>query len=433
MIYNGIFGSARVRTMTRSLRDHRGGKAPFSEEKTYTWYPSFYRAALEVSYHMNGGRVSRSLRHYPIIPLTSSVFELCRKGDLEGFKAALARNEVPIFAQNHRGDTLLHAAASGANLDLVALLITLGVDANHDDCFGFTALVFYCWRKTCVETGVRLLVTSQNELTESHLYKSLDEYRGTPKGLELILSPELCPTNFEWPSLLHGVVSCFSRNFVRWTPLTEKLVRQATDLHCVGGTCATLLDTLIVHGQDPIEDSLLIQAWLDVLVKQGRDVRQYLEEEQELHEESEKLTLRHFPTGMQRKLLFDLGDEPNVTSDWWYDSKTEGFLLCNEFRHMICHYELKLYRFGWHSAWPFGIPGRSFYSDEGDLPKPSDSGELMLNDDGFVIYVDDDECQQLLDLANIRAARRFAKRRAKLSGEKKRHRSKRMPGTWPDA
>ena len=198
----GWFGSVHVRVKTASLCVSHEEETPISEEKTFTIHPSFIQKAIEVCQQRNGDRVSRSLRYYPILPVDSTIFALCRNGDLKRFKTALTRNEVPISGQTWSGRTLLHFACQSTNVELISLLIRLGVDPDHVDRFGRKAIEIFsnCVRKSsdCVETTIRLLATSQRDLTDNDIDKCLECYIGPPEGLECMLSPDMYPVELDW-------------------------------------------------------------------------------------------------------------------------------------------------------------------------------------------------------------------------------------------
>ncbi len=432
LAYWGLFGSAFVRTKTASLRVTQQEETPISEEKTFTIHPSFLQTAIEVCQQRNGGRVSRSLRYYPILPSDSAVFELCSQGDLEGFKIALTRNEVPISAQSWDGWTLLHSACQSGNIELCSLLIHLGADPGHADIFGRKALDIFSncadESSSCAETVIRLLITSQMDLTGNEVDECSTCYIGPPEGLECMISPDVYPEELDWRHLplkpLLTAVQAFSLNAPEWTNLMRKIVRLSTDLHRVHEPqkrtsdlspterCPnlTLLDELFKCVYDPIEGAPIARAWLSILATEGHDVTRYLETEMNLHADHECIQPARW-TNLDRKLFFCFA-EPSVEWDWWINPEAPASLLCNEFRHMICRYETRRYwEWGWEHSWPFLIPewsarcGRSSYRPDRNK-----------------------KWQKMNELARSRAARRVEKKGIKSARVEGTYRPTRMPG-----
>ena len=149
----------------------------------------------------------------------------------------------------------------------------------------------------------------------------------------------------------------------------RKIVRLSVDLHRIHELHpyyhfslptnrkinVTLLDELLRSMDDPVEGTAVIRAWLNILAAEGHDVRRYLETEMALHADQE-FFLPSCWISMDRKLFFCLADEPGVEWDWWIDPEASSSLICNEFRHMSCHYPLVIDDLEWECTWTFIAP-----------------------------------------------------------------------------
>ena len=434
LAYWGLFGSAYFKTKSTSLCLPQQEETQIFREKTFTIHPWFLQRAIEVRYQRDGGRVSRSLRYHPILPYDSKVFKICINGDLEGFKKALIRNEVPISGQLSDGSSLLHCACINANAELCLLLIQLGVDPGHVNILGATALeifsIFANRQGSCVETTIRLLGSSQANLTEKNIDRCLECYEGPPEGLECILSPDVYPVELDWHHLplktLLTAIHLFSRDATEWTNLVRKIVRLSADLHRVHHKWRgyydrlplepyqnlTLLDELFVYTYDTIEGAAMARTWLSILATEGHDVTRYLKTEMALHADQKFKILSPRGEADDRKLSFYFTDEPTVEWDWWINPEASASFLCNEFKHMIRRFDYIIDESEWERTWPFLIPKWSAW-----LGCCSHSP---------------DERKQIIALANSRAARRAEKKRTKIARAEGTHRPTRIPGAWID-
>lgn len=421
--YQGFFGYICVKTKTTHLSGKQEGTTPISEEVGYLLRPAFLRFAIEIH---TGGKLSRSLRYYPILQEDLEIFRICYRGDLEGFRQALTRQEVPIHAQISNGWTLLHMACLGGNLELCSLLMELGVDAGHEDIFGRKALhifsnSFYVYHS--VEAMVRLMILGQEHVEENDVIKFMEYYKGPPQGVEFLLSPDVHPTELDWRRLplphVVGIVTHFARDVPRWSNLVRRIVRQAEDLHCwrvdsifASDQSLTLLDELFGETSDPIEGAQVSEAWLEILAMEGLDVREYLEVEMRLHED--KYTLPHrYMKPMKRFLIFNLEQKLTVEWDWWIDPDDPASLLCNEFKHMACRFDYRDQDGEWVKTWPFVIPKWA--------------GHLGWESS---YYAENPLWKHMIDLADSRAAHRLAKREMKIARAKGTYSRKLMPGSW---
>ena len=429
-IYQGFFGQIYVKKKTTYLSGKQEGATPIGEEAVYLLHPSFLRAVIEIHQVGIGGKISRSLRYCPTLPNDFGIFEICRSGDMEGFRQALTRQEVPIHAQMEDGDSLLHLACMNGSLELCSLLIELGVDVSHEDNFGRKAFQIFSNypRKSdhCVEAMVRLLILGQEHVEEHDISNFLEVYWGPPDGIEWLLSTDFYLKGLDLirGQLLHRVMGLFARDPPLWTNLVRKIVRQAEDLHCphidsedASPIMYTLLDSLFGMTWDPIEGAQVSEAWLEALAMEGVDVREFLKVEMELHGEN-YTPPSQWDNIPQRFLVFDIGQKPSVEWDWWIDPDGPASLVCHEFRHMACSYTegyLLPGYYTWEHAWPFINPEWAHHLGWWS----PDSAEHRL-------------WRHMIDLADSRAARRVAKREAKIARAEGTYRRKRMPGSWID-
>ena len=433
-MYWGLLGYATVRTKIRRLLGPHGEDLSVNEEKMTLFHPSFIRTAIGFCQLTSGGRVSRSLRYFPILPKSSALFDLCYIGDLEGFRLALTRNEVPISAQDEYGWTLLHYACcgGGTNVELCSLLVHLGVDSNHVDIHGRKALEMVAgggwWSSSaCVESMIFVLTRNDKDLTELDVDRCAKCYTGPPEGLELLLSPDVYPVELDWRQLpLTFIVTAlknFAANVPTWTKFIQRVVRLSADLHRVHwdhrqsnrdtetlstmqDRRLTLLDELLYLVISPEHGEFVVQAWLDILSTEGHDVRSYLETEMTLHADQD-LTFRCPWRRSSLLMSLDLSDEPRVWLDWLIDPATPGNLVCEEFKCM--NHMLRGYRGTWYDGWPF-----------------IDFTWFILTNRAFSIP----EGQHILDTVESRAARRAEKRRNKAARAAGTYRCTRMPGAW---
>ncbi|KAL6715960.1 hypothetical protein ACLMJK_006922 [Lecanora helva] len=424
-IYEGFFGHVFVKKKTTHLRGEQKETTQIGEEVVYLLRPSFLRMAIEMNV---GGKLSRSLRYCPILPKNSEIFQMCRLGDLEGFRGALSRQEVPLHAQNERGSTLLHMACEGGSLELCSLIIELGIDASHENIWGEKALHVFSIFSSNLDHGaeamVRLMIQDQEHLDEHDILRFCNSYNGPPEGFDCILSPDVHPTELDWKHLplqyLMSAIRHFARDVPRWTNFVRKIVRQAEDLHrshidpeFPTAQPLTLLDQLLVLTKDPVEGAQVAEAWLEILAMEGLDVREYLKVEMELHEDNNILPPWVYSSHYdQRILIFYVGQKPYVEWDWWIDPDEPGGLVCDEFRHMACRYDVKTYH-NWAYIWPFVFPEWARVSDLKSL-------DPAINR----------SWKRIIDLADSRAARRVAKKEMNVARAEGRYSRKRMPGSW---
>jgi len=77
--------------------------------------------------------------------LASDIHQAAKEGDLAKVKALLEKNEDLAEAKNKKGETPLHSAASGGQLEVVKFLVSKGVDINLKENNGATALHLACY------------------------------------------------------------------------------------------------------------------------------------------------------------------------------------------------------------------------------------------------------------------------------------------------
>lgn len=137
--YRGFFGSVSIHFKSTSLSrpDARSpGIKAITNEKIITITPILLRKTIELRFLNALGRISRTLSTCPILEHTAPIFEICRRGDLQGLQVALSSGSVSPFVLDEKGWSLLQHAAFCCQVDVCALLLDLGVDPNRVDRFG---------------------------------------------------------------------------------------------------------------------------------------------------------------------------------------------------------------------------------------------------------------------------------------------------------
>jgi len=80
-----------------------------------------------------------------VFVLASDIHQAAKQGDLVKVKALLEKNAELTNAKTENGETPLHSAASGGQLEVVKFLISQGADINLKQNSGATALHFACF------------------------------------------------------------------------------------------------------------------------------------------------------------------------------------------------------------------------------------------------------------------------------------------------
>lgn len=117
--YRGYFGRVDIHVKSTSLsasKSRRTGNRAVSEEKTIKITPAFLRKTLELRLLSSFGQVSRTLKIYPILKISTPIFSICKNGDLGGLQAALSSGTISPFVTDEYGWSLLHVRFdSGSN------------------------------------------------------------------------------------------------------------------------------------------------------------------------------------------------------------------------------------------------------------------------------------------------------------------------------
>lgn len=158
---------------------------------------------------------------------------------------------------------------------------------------------------------------------------------------------------------------------------------------------------------DPLEGQAAANGWLQILSSEGFDITLYLKTESDLHVIPMQLTHPSYRIpgyDVERKLVFDFGERPSVSWDWWISPSSPAFLLREEFKVIAVNLpDWFLIAESWREAWPIMYPawseGHQWYGD-------FESRKRRL---------------KLLNLVKERAMRRLDKRAG----------LRRVPGAWP--
>ena len=111
--YRGFFGSVEVQFKSTSLStstNRRPEKTATSEERIIKITLIFLRKILELRFLNSFGRMSRTLKTYPILPDRAPIFQLCMEGDIQGLQVALSSGTVSPFVLSKGGFSLLQVS-----------------------------------------------------------------------------------------------------------------------------------------------------------------------------------------------------------------------------------------------------------------------------------------------------------------------------------
>jgi len=110
--YNGILGSVRThKKSTRSIYSsttRQNQTEVVKEESSIIINSSFLRRGLELLFLNSFGQISRSLNIYPVLMANDPIFQLCKKGDIDGMQVAFSGGCLSPFVLDQYGSTLLH-------------------------------------------------------------------------------------------------------------------------------------------------------------------------------------------------------------------------------------------------------------------------------------------------------------------------------------
>lgn len=110
--YQGAFGNFRIDKRTRDrnvLPCARAFDQKISlEETSIAIAPKLVRRRFELLRKIQFGQISRTLNVYPVMAWASSLFQMCRSGDIHGLQAAFGDGGVTPFVLDEHGFTTLH-------------------------------------------------------------------------------------------------------------------------------------------------------------------------------------------------------------------------------------------------------------------------------------------------------------------------------------
>ena len=390
-LYCGLFGTVKLRKKTKLVGTRRNTpEKAISEEKRLLYVPSFLRMALELRYDTGFSQVPKSLSFVQILSehFMWETLEMCYPGNMEPFTQALSQREFSPFARSESGRTWLHMAANN-NSDLCSLLIKIGVDPTQTDDFGAKALHQVCIPSHSQANTMRALTTCQDDISAEDLSLLLDDYfGGSPECIDLLLSTysysdeiyHACIQDF---SLLGIAIREYGSGNMDWGSSIRKWLRRKPDVHTRSLSSKvtwrlgiltnhlrrselllqhqkmtfTLLDELFALNSDPFQAELLAQEWLLMLAEADYDINTYLNNEKRLHCTQNFLSYpecSNLRSNVYRQLVFEIGENPKVSWDWWIDPLSHASLALHEFRYMNpCHNDRQGY---WENSWPFHYP-----------------------------------------------------------------------------
>lgn len=108
--YRGVFGLIAIREKrisTRRLGSRIDGK-PVSTQKILTVTTPFLRRAVELYFGASLVSLPRALRVYQLVDMDAPIWDMCRKGDLDGIQDGFANGSFFPFVVDNLGWTLLH-------------------------------------------------------------------------------------------------------------------------------------------------------------------------------------------------------------------------------------------------------------------------------------------------------------------------------------
>ena len=115
--YKGILGYINIQriskyTAGRSQTSRVVEKKAVTEESVVTIMPSFMRLGFDLRFVMGFGRIPRALNLYHVLPNDSEVFNMCRRGDIEGLQTKFSDGGLSSFILDEDGWSLLHVSIS---------------------------------------------------------------------------------------------------------------------------------------------------------------------------------------------------------------------------------------------------------------------------------------------------------------------------------
>lgn len=469
------------------------GYVQFHEEVEYTQYESrdqeqitaqrwstvftlpFLRTFLEWQLLRSYGQVSRSLRCYPRMANPRLYNRSFWGGpDIDPLQDALTRREIPPFAVDDNGWTLLHYAAMFGNPDLCSMLIQLGVNPDQRNIHGYSPFT-YSVHQTSDRTPetARVLLNHQSDLEAADFQGYYESYIGPPEGVELVFSYDMDLSkmsghqNFQITPLHLALLRLgFYPEYSKtggvspeiWVYVVRKLLRGTVDLHAFcyntshlfrdrnGSELLTPLQCLLLGSDHPFDGEHAAKGWLALLHEAGYDQVAYLT--QEMHAQGEyeidltedtqdELTDLHTwfqiragtrsfygPRSQPATIMFIHLDTPRVWWDWFIKPECRAYHVLHEFRNFNIHHETPCRHFTyqdrmwieyvkWRHSWPFCYPD---WSEESRPPSYLQAEEISA-------------WEQRCKKARIQHARRAERTTEKLTRSQRR-RARHLPGRW---
>ena len=391
-LYCGLFGTVKLRKKSKLVGTHRNtSEEEITKEKRLLYVPSFLRIALELRYDAAFSQVPISLSFVQILS-EDFMWEMSDYGHMEPFTQALSHRRFSPFARSERGRTWLHMAAANDNPELCSLLVKIGVDSSQSDDEGAKALHQVCNPWPSQADTMRVLTTGQDDISAEDLSLLLDDsFSGSPECVDLLLSTysysdETFHASIQDFSLLGIALREYGSGNMDWGSSIRKWLRRKPDVHTRSvssegperhGVMAdhtrrselllehkemtfTLLDELFVLNSDPFQADFFGQEWLLMLAEANYDINTYLNTEKRLHSTQ---NLFSYPEcsfsfiNTHRQLVFEIGENPKVSWQWWTDPLSPASLVLHEFRYMNpCSSDRWHWSEHWEEIWPFDYP-----------------------------------------------------------------------------
>ena len=388
-LYRGLFGTVKLRKKSKLVKTCRNTQEKeISEEKRILCVPSFLRIALELRFDAVFSQVPRSLSFVQVLS-EDFMEEICYPGNMELFTQALSHARFSPFARSESGRTWLHIAAAYNNPELCSLLVNIGVDSSQTDNYGAKALhqVICLWPSQA--DTMRVLATGQGDISAEDLPLLLDDsFSGSPECVDLLLSTytysdETFQASIQDFSLLGIAVREYGSGNRDWGSSIRKWLRRKPDLHTRSLSSKgpqrhgvlrvahhrsqlllqhkemtfTLLDELFVLNSDPFQAEFFAQEWLSMLAEANYDINTYLNNENRLHSTQNFFSYPECSdsySNTYRQLVFEIGENPKVSWEWWTDPSSHASLALHEFRYMNPYSSDRLpFSQRWEETWPF--------------------------------------------------------------------------------
>ena len=360
-----------------------------------TLVPDIASVLLELRYDIGFFQVPKSLNFIQVLS-EDFMLEMSVSRNLEPFTQALSRGKFSPFARSENGRTWLHMAGAYTNPGLCSLLVKIGVDPTQTDNYGAKAIHQVNIAGDSQADTMRVLATWQDDISAEDLSLLLNDwYSGSPECVDLLLSTysysdETFHASVQDLSLLGIAVREYGSGNTDWGSSIRKWLRRKPDIHTRSFSSYgpwrwgvitdrarrldflleheemtfTLLDELFALNSDPFHAEVLAQEWLLMLAEADYDINTYLENEKRLHFTQNFLSYPEFSShyfNTYRQLVFEIGENPRVSWEWWIDPLSHASLVLDEFRYMNpCHpdhrFHLHYWSVGWEMTWPFDYP-----------------------------------------------------------------------------